>query len=180
MSKSSASSVLFDSPFKKPVRVEFDGVAQSSDGGLLLLKGVSERWCNPATPAWDALPRQGGTHMTSKDKRTTTDLLSDELVDKLLEGYTKPQDLIGEGGILKQLTARLVERVLDAEMTAHLGYEKHEAVGDKSGNSRNGSRKKKLITDRGPLEVATPRDREGASNPSWSRSTSAVLTASTT
>ena len=77
--------------------------------------------------------------MTSKDKTITPGLLSDELVDKLLEGYTKPEDLIGEGGILKQLTARLIERVLDAEMTAHLGYEKHDAAGDKSGNSRNGA-----------------------------------------
>ena len=103
--------------------------------------------------------------MTSKDKTKTTSPFSDELVDKLLEGYDKPEDLIGKDGILKQLTGRLLERVLDAEITTHLGYEKHDGAGDKSGNSRNGSRKKKLITDRGPLEVATPRDRAGTFTP---------------
>ena len=103
--------------------------------------------------------------MTPKNTKNATGLLSDELVDRLLEGYTKPEDLVGEGGILKQLTARLVERVLDAELTAHLGYEKHDGAGDKSGNSRNGSRKKNLITDRGPMEVETPRDREGTFQP---------------
>ena len=106
--------------------------------------------------------------MTRNDKREKTGPLSDDLVDKLLEGYTKPEDLIGEGGILKQLTARLVERVLDAEMTAHLGYEEHDGAGDKSGNSRNGSRRKNLITDQGPLEVGAPRDREGTFQPELS------------
>ena len=103
--------------------------------------------------------------MTPRAKKDNTGPLSDELVDKLLEGYTKPEDLIGEGGILKQLTGRLVERVLEAEMTAHLGYEKHDVAGRESGNSRNGSRKKKLITDRGPLEVEAPRDRDGTFQP---------------
>lgn len=71
---------------------------------------------------------------------------------------SKPEDLIGEGGILKQLTARLFERALEAEMSAHLEYQKHDTAGDRSGNSRNGSRKKKLITDQGPMGVAMPRD----------------------
>ena len=103
--------------------------------------------------------------MTPRQKKDPASPLSDELVDKLLEGYTKPQDLVGEGGILKQLTARLVERILSAEMDAHLGYKRHDVAGRGSGNSRNGSRKKKLITDRGPVEVETPRDRAGTFTP---------------
>jgi len=103
--------------------------------------------------------------MTPNDKTESKGLLSDQLVDQLLEGYEKPEDLVGKGGILKQLTARLIERVLEAEMAEHLGYEKHDVAGRDSGNSRNGSRKKKLITDRGPMEVETPRDREGTFQP---------------
>ncbi|MBL1433950.1 IS256 family transposase [Candidatus Wolfebacteria bacterium] len=103
--------------------------------------------------------------MTPKNKNDKNNLLSDELVDQLLEGYTKPEDLIGEGGILKQLTGRLVERVLNAEMAQHLGYEKNDVAGRKTGNSRNGSRKKRLITDRGPIEIENPRDRDGSFEP---------------
>ena len=65
--------------------------------------------------------------------------LDKELIDKLLEGYQKPEDLIGENGLLKQLTKALVERALSAEMTHHLGYEKNDSDGRGSSNSRNGS-----------------------------------------
>ena len=93
------------------------------------------------------------------------DALTDDLLDKLLEGYTKPEDLVGKDGILKQLTGRLVERVLEAEMKSHLGYQKHDVAGRGTGNSRNGARTKTVITDRGPVEVATPRDRDGTFEP---------------
>lgn len=53
----------------------------------------------------------------------------DALLDELLANYQKPEDLIGENGLLKQLTKRLVERALDAEMTAHLGHERHAPRG---------------------------------------------------
>jgi putative transposase len=71
------------------------------------------------------------------------------LVDKLLAGYKKPEDIIGENGLLKQLTKAVLERALSAEMTEHLGYEPHAAAGRNSGNSRNGASKKTLKGDFG-------------------------------
>ena len=67
---------------------------------------------------------------------------TDELLDALMKDYKKPEDLIGENGLLKQLTKRLLERAMQAEITDHLGYEKHAPTGKKSGNSRNGGYKK--------------------------------------
>jgi transposase-like protein len=62
-----------------------------------------------------------------------------ELLDELLKDYKKPDDLLGQDGLLQQLTKALVERALDGELTHHLGYEKHDSAGDNSGNSRNGT-----------------------------------------
>ena len=70
--------------------------------------------------------------------------ISDELVAQLLGNYQKPEDLIGENGLLKQLTKLLVERALDAELTEHLGHERNEAVANPAGNTRNGKSKKTL------------------------------------
>ena len=67
-----------------------------------------------------------------------------ELIDELLKGYQKPEDLIGENGLLKQLTKAVLERALNAELTQHLGYEKHDPAGHKSGNSRNGTSAKTI------------------------------------
>ena len=66
--------------------------------------------------------------------------LPNDLIDELLKGYQKPEDLIGENGLLKQLTKKLVERALQAEMTEHLGHDKHEAVINATGNARKGKR----------------------------------------
>jgi putative transposase len=90
---------------------------------------------------------------------------SDELLDQLLAGYSKPEDLTGKDGILKQLTARLVERAMQGEMTEHLGYEPHEFKGRGVPNSRNGTSAKTLKTDQGPMEVEVPRDRNGSFEP---------------
>jgi len=88
-----------------------------------------------------------------------------EILDELLKDYKSPEDLLGPGGLLKQLTGALVERAMDAEMTDHLGYEKHEIAGRGSGNSRNGASSKTLRTDRGPMAVSIPRDRDGSFEP---------------
>lgn len=61
----------------------------------------------------------------------------DELLSSLLANYKKPEDLIGENGVLKQLTKLLVERALDAEMAEHLGHNKHKPVANAAGNTRN-------------------------------------------
>src|SRR5262245_19907024 len=91
--------------------------------------------------------------------------LDKELIDKLLEGYQEPEDLIGENGLLKQLTKALVERALKAELTHHLGYEKNQPEGRGSGNSRNGRSRKKLKGDFGEVEIEVPRDGEGEFEP---------------
>ena len=61
-----------------------------------------------------------------------------KLIDQLLSDYKKPEDIIGENGLLKQLTKAILERALEAEMTDHLGYEKHEPAGHRCGNFRDG------------------------------------------
>ncbi|MGA8830999.1 MAG: transposase, partial [Desulfomonilaceae bacterium] len=70
--------------------------------------------------------------------------ITEELLDQLIKDYKKPEDLIGENGLLKQLTKRLLERAMQSEMTEHLGYVKNASTGNNSGNSRNGSYNKKL------------------------------------
>lgn len=88
-----------------------------------------------------------------------------DLIDLLLADYKKPEDLIGENGILKQLTKAIVERALQAELAAHLGHDKHEAVSNERGNTRNGSSSKTLKGDFGALPIAIPRDRDGSFEP---------------
>lgn len=91
--------------------------------------------------------------------------LDKDLIDKLLAGYQKPEDLIGETGLLKQLTKALIERAMSAEMTHHLGYDKNDPAGRGSGNSRNGISSKKLKGEFGEVEIQVPRDREGEFEP---------------
>src|SRR6202051_1021165 len=88
-----------------------------------------------------------------------------KLIDKLLLDYKKPEDIIGENGLLKQLTKAVLERAMQAEMTEHLGYEKHDPAGNNSGNSRNGATTKTLKGDFGEVPLDTPRDRNGSYEP---------------
>ena len=81
---------------------------------------------------------------------------SPDLIDQLLAGYQKPEDLLGEHGLLKQLTKAVVERALQAEMAVHLGHDKHESVANISGNTRNGTSRKKLKGEFGELPIAIP------------------------
>lgn len=91
--------------------------------------------------------------------------ITEELLDQLIADYKKPEDLIGENGLLKQLTKRLLERAMQAEMTDHLGYAKHALSSSNSGNSRNGSYKKKVKGEFGELDIAVPRDRNASFEP---------------
>jgi putative transposase len=88
-----------------------------------------------------------------------------ELLDELLKDYQKPDDLLGQDGLLQQLTKALVERALDGELTHHLGYEKHDPAGDNSGNSRNGTTPKTLRGKRGQVQIDVPRDRTSEFEP---------------
>ena len=74
-------------------------------------------------------------------------------------------ELIGPGGLLTGLTKTVLETALEAEMTGHLGYEKHDPAGRDGGNSRNGTRAKTVQTEIGPVEVQVPRDRAGSFEP---------------
>lgn len=87
------------------------------------------------------------------------------LLASLLADYQKPEDLIGENGLLKQLTKLLVEKALDAEMAQHLGHAKHEPVANPAGNTRNGKSRKTLKGEFGELPIEVPRDRHGTFEP---------------
>ena len=88
-----------------------------------------------------------------------------ELLDELLKDCKTPEDLFGKSGVLKQLTKDLMERMLEAEMTDHLGYVKHAAEGRGSGNSRNGTSAKTVQGDQGRIPIEVPRDRNGEFEP---------------
>ena len=96
---------------------------------------------------------------------TKKHVIPDDLVAQLLGNYQKPEDLIGENGLLKQLTKLLVEKALEAEMAHHLGHDKHEAVANPAGNTRNGKSKKTLKGDFGELPIEVPRDRHSTFEP---------------
>ena len=91
--------------------------------------------------------------------------LPDELVDELLAGARTEDEIVGAGGLLGQLTKRLVERAMEVELTDHLGYEPHQEPPGGAGNTRNGSTPKTLITEHGPVGIDTPRDRAGTFEP---------------
>jgi putative transposase len=88
-----------------------------------------------------------------------------KVLDELIKDDKKPEDLIGETGLLKQLTKALIERALDAELTQHLGYEKHDPAGYHSGNSRNGASAKTVQGEFGEITIETPRDRNASFEP---------------
>jgi putative transposase len=87
------------------------------------------------------------------------------LLTSLLANYQKPEDLIGENGLLKQLTKLLVEKALDAELANHLGHDKNQPVANPTGNTRNGKSKKTLKGEFGELPIDIPRDRDGSFEP---------------
>ena len=89
---------------------------------------------------------------------------ADKLIDDLIAGKT-PEEIVGEGGLLQQLTKRLYERVLEGEMTHHLGYPPQAPEGRNTGNSRNGKTTKTVKSDRADIPLAIPRDRNGEFEP---------------
>lgn len=89
----------------------------------------------------------------------------EEPVKELLKQCNSPEEILGENGLLKQLTKMVLEGAMEGELTHHLGYEKHNPKGNNSGNSRNGKSKKSVKGDFGEIEVNTPRDRNGTFEP---------------
>ena len=87
------------------------------------------------------------------------------VVDQLLVQAGPDAEILGPDGLLSGLTKAVLERALQTELTDHLGYEPHDAAGRGSGNSRNGSFSKTVLTDVGAVELAIPRDRVGSFEP---------------
>jgi len=92
----------------------------------------------------------------------------DDVIDQLTENATA-EELLNDPGFLKGLQKRFIEKALEAEMTNHLGYEKNSAEGENTGNSRNGSGSKTIISANGDFELETPRDRDGTFEPQFVR-----------
>src|SRR5260370_17078793 len=88
-----------------------------------------------------------------------------ELIDELLTEYQTPQDILGEGGLLTEMTKAVIERCLETELDTHLGYQKHGRKGNANGNLRNGRSQKSLKGEQGHIEIDIPRDRQGTFEP---------------
>src|SRR4051794_13516297 len=144
-------------PKEKNIEVRTDvtegraGVSRSEPGGR------AQRNAGGAGPA------RGLPVATLPDE--VRERLSDELIDELLAGARTEQKIAGPGGLLADLTRRLVERAMSAELTEHLGYEPHQEPPGGAGNTRNGSSPKTLITDHGAVRIDAPRDRNGSFEP---------------
>lgn len=91
--------------------------------------------------------------------------IKEELLDELLANYTGPEDLVGPDGLLAELKKRLINRVMDSELTTHLGYDKHERPEAEKTNSRNGHSSKTIRSNNGKLAISVPRDRNGDFEP---------------
>ncbi|WP_245375157.1 IS256 family transposase [Crossiella equi] len=101
----------------------------------------------------------------AEDSKPATGL-DEQLVAQLVSSaQASGLKLTGEGGMLQQLTKRLLESALEGEITDHLGYDKHDPAGRGTGNSRNGTRSKTVLTDVGPVEIDVPSDRDASFEP---------------
>ncbi len=127
------------------------GVSRSEPGGRAQRNASGREVDRP--PGVGDLPRE------------VRELLPDEVVDELLAGARSEEEIVGPGGLLSQLTKRLVERAMEVELTDHLGYQPHLEPPGGTGNARNGSTPKMLITEHGPVQIDTLRDRNGSFEP---------------
>jgi len=104
--------------------------------------------------------------MTETLEPVTDDVDPRQLAEQLLaQAKEQGVDLVGPDGLLNRLTKNVLETALEAEMSEHLGYDKHDPVGRDSGNSRNGTRSKTVLTEIGPVEIEVPRDTESSFDP---------------
>lgn len=91
--------------------------------------------------------------------------ISDKILDELIGDANTADEIFGKDGLVKALSKRLVERMLESELDHHLGYAKHAKEGDNSGNSRNGTSTKKVLLENGKIDITVPRDRNSEFNP---------------
>ena len=129
------------------------GVAPAGSGARRGAGAATRRRCGSAAGSLDGLPPE------------VRDQLSDELVDELLAGARTEEEIVGPGGLLADLTRRLVERAMSAELTEHLGYEPHLEPPGGVGNARNGTSPKTLATEHGAVRIKASRDRDSSFEP---------------
>jgi putative transposase len=98
-------------------------------------------------------------------KRPGGERIPDEMIDELLAGASTEEEIAGPGGLLAELTKRLVERAMEVELTSHVGYEPHAEPPGGTGNTRNGTSPKRLVTEHGQVQIDAPRDRNGTFGP---------------
>ncbi|MFQ8434130.1 transposase, partial [Amaricoccus sp. W119] len=91
--------------------------------------------------------------------------IDDAILDELLRGCERPEDLMADGGLMRDLRKALMQRMLGAELTEHLGYEHGEVAPPVQTNRRNGVSRKTVKSEDGAFELAVPRDREGSFEP---------------
>ena len=116
--------------------------------------------------------------MTETLDPVTNEVDQQQLAEQLLaQAKEQGVDLVGPNGLLNQLTKNVLETALEAEMSEHLGYDKHDPVGRGSGNSRNGTRSKTVLTEIGPVEIEVPRDVDSSFEPQIVRKRQRRLTA---
>ena len=155
------SRTITDSLGDRVDRPESAGVERSEPGGRAQRRAGAARRQRPV----------GRPELAEEVKA----LLPDELIDELLAGAGTEEEIVGQGGLLGQLTKRLVERAMEVELSDHLGFEPHQEPPGGAGNTRNGSTPKTLITKRGSVRISTPRDRDGSFEPQMVEKAPAAL-----
>ena len=110
----------------------------------------------------DAVERARLREMT---RRADGERIPDEVIDQLQAGASTEREIAGPGGVLAQLTKRLVERAMEVELTEHVGYEPHAEPPGGAQNTRNGTSPKRLIGEHGEVQIDAPRDRDGSFSP---------------
>src|ERR1700733_12230072 len=113
------------------------------------------------TDTMDATSSASSSGVPARPSESLQDLTSQLVARAGAEGVS----LVGPGGLLAELTKTLLESALEGEMTEHVGYEPHDPAGHHSGNSRNGTRTKAVLTEIGPVELEAPRDRAATFEP---------------
>jgi putative transposase len=114
----------------------------------------------------DAVERAAGRRRVRQALRMPSDRrISNDLIDELLAGASTEQEIAGPGGLLAELTKRLVERAMEVELTDHVGYEPHQEPPGGTPNTRNGTSPKTIVTEHGKVAIDAPRDRDASFSP---------------
>src|ERR1700744_3475827 len=143
------STTISDRLDETPDPADSAGVARSEPGGRANARAGAARRSGPRPELADEVKA----------------LLPDEVIDELLAGTGSEEGIAGPGGLLSRLTKGLAERAMEVELTDHLGYEPHAEPPGGTGNARNGSTPKTLVTEHGEVQINTPRDRAGSFEP---------------